>query len=111
MRRAELELGRLDDIAIAARPLAVRVVVLDDSRSSREMMRGIPAAERWEPDPATLSRLRDLAFGGSAGLPYSIAFDDDGQRCAERRDGLDVERVRDIVRRCVTRPRPRQDKP
>ena len=98
------ELARLDAIADAARPRPVRVVLLDDTKAGREMLRGIDPGRRWDPDRATQRRIDADLSAATAGLPYAMLTDADGLPCADRRGTLDVGRIRLLIETCV-RPR------
>jgi thiol-disulfide isomerase/thioredoxin len=94
------ELRRLDDIATAARPLQVRVLLVDDGARSRAMVRGIDAARRWEPAADELRRVRSDIWQRTAGLPFSVVTDGKGRICAEQSGGLDAARTLALVKRC-----------
>jgi thiol-disulfide isomerase/thioredoxin len=94
------ELARLDDIAAAARPLQVRVLLVDDGARSRAMVRGINAARRWEPKGGELSRIRADIWRRTAGLPFSVVTDSEGRICGEQSGGLDARRTLALVKRC-----------
>jgi thiol-disulfide isomerase/thioredoxin len=94
------ELARLDEIASAARPLQVRVLLVDDGARSRAMVRGIDAARRWEPQGDEMRRVRADIWQRTAGLPFSVATDGTGRICAEQNGGLDTKRTLALVKRC-----------
>jgi len=97
------EIARADALAAAARPHALLVMAMDDGPRARAMVRRVAPALRWEPAADTMRRARADALERAAGLPYSIATDDRGRICADRRGGLDDARVRDLVARCRAR--------
>lgn len=94
------ELARLGEIAAAAAPRTVRVAALDDARSTRAMLGGLPAGVEWRLAPAERRRFAEAVTGRSAGLPYAFATDARGERCAELAGGLDSSRTRALVARC-----------
>lgn len=97
------EIARLASIADGAQPFTVRVVVLDDTRRGREMVRDIPAAQRWQPAPPLLRSVQAELFADTSGLPYSVAVGADGRPCAHRSDGLNLAKARLLVQACQTR--------
>lgn len=97
------ELKRLDSLAAAAAPLRVRVVMMEDGSRARAMMREVPPARRWIPDPYNAVRVRSALWARTPALPYSVATDADGRVCAERGGGLTVGIVRRFVSRCAAR--------
>jgi len=94
------ELARIEALSVAARPRALQVMLMDDGARARAMVRRVPPALRWEPEPATLREARAMVAERSAGLPYSVATDDTGRICAEQHGGLDPDRVRSLGARC-----------
>lgn len=94
------ELARRAELEAAAAPRMLRVVALDDARSTREMIAALPSAAVWRLSPADRIRLADLVYARSAGLPYAFATDARGQRCADLAGGLDPARTRALVARC-----------
>ena len=94
------ELARLDEIARAARPFQVRVLLVDDGARSRAMVRGIDAARRWEPPGDEMRRVRSDIWQRTAGLPFSVVTDSKGRVCAEQNGGLDSGRTLALVKRC-----------
>lgn len=95
------ELARLAELAAAAQPLTLRVVALDDARSTRELMATVPAPIAWRLSPADRARLADAVYARSAGLPYAFATDASGSRCADTAGGLDAAKTRALVARCA----------
>ena len=94
------ELARLSDIASAARPFQVRVLLVDDGARSRAMVRGIDPARRWEPASDEMRRVRADIWRRTSGLPYSLVTDGKGHICAEQSGGLDTPRTLALVKRC-----------
>jgi thiol-disulfide isomerase/thioredoxin len=94
------ELARLDDIAAAARPLQVRVLLVDDGIRARAMVRGVPSSHRWEPAADEMRRVRADLWTRTRGLPYTVVTDRHGKICAEQKGGLDPARTRALVERC-----------
>ncbi|VVS98727.1 conserved exported hypothetical protein [Sphingomonas sp. EC-HK361] len=94
------EIARLDDITAAARPFAVGVTVLDESAAGRAMMRAVPRDQLLMFPPEKRRQIEARLFRDSAGLPYSIAIDESGRVCADRRDGLDAAKARAMVAAC-----------
>ena len=94
------ELARLDTIAAAARPRAVRVFMVEDGARAAAMWQRVPAAYRWTPPDGELRRYRTDALARTAGLPFAIATDARGRVCATRGGGLDAARVVALVREC-----------
>lgn len=94
------EIARLDEIAVAARPFAVGVIVLDDSAAGRAMAARVPLDRLLRFPPARRAQVEASVFRDSAGLPYSIAVGADGRVCGDRRDGLDAAKVRVMVAAC-----------
>ncbi|WBH17873.1 TlpA family protein disulfide reductase [Sphingomonas radiodurans] len=98
------EIARIEEIATAARPFAVRVLLVDDTRASQRMIAALPATRRWSPDPDHVAAVRAGLLARTPGLPYSVAFDRQGRLCADRRGGLNPEQAKLIVARCLTPP-------
>lgn len=94
------ELARLDTIAAAARPRAVRVFMVEDGARAAAMWRRVPEAYRWTPPDGEVRRYRTDALGRAAGLPFAIATDARGRVCATRDGGMDATRVVALVRGC-----------
>lgn len=94
------ELARLDDIAAAARPRQVRVLLVEDGVRGRAMIRNLEPSHRWEPPASEMRRIRANMWRRTAGLPYSVATDERGRICAEQKGGLDPARTRQLVERC-----------
>lgn len=87
------EIAQLPRLTEAARPYAVTVVPIDRGRATAAMLAGVPATQRWVPDAAALATIRDGLFGGTAGLPFSVAIGGDGRVCGEHRGVLTTARV------------------
>ncbi|WP_242416605.1 TlpA family protein disulfide reductase [Sphingomonas panni] len=83
-------LPRLND---AAGPWRVLVVPVDRGRATAAMMAGVPVAQRWVPDAVQMAAVRDDLFGGTAGLPFSVAIGGDGRPCGAHRGVLNAARV------------------
>lgn len=98
------ELARLDEIARAAAPYEVRVMLVDDSKAGRRMVAAISPGRRWAPDPDAYLAARTELLRRTPGLPYSAAIDGDGALCADWRGGLDPARVRALVMKCRNAP-------
>lgn len=98
------ELAQIDAIAEGAAPYGVRVLLVDDSKAGRRMVASLPPARRWIPDDAAYAAARAALLSRTPGLPYSAAFDASGTLCADRRGGLDPDRVRALVSRCRAAP-------
>lgn len=94
------EIARLDTIAAAARPRAVRVFMVEDGAPARAMWRSVPDAYRWTPPAGEERRYRSDALARAAGLPFGIATDAQGRVCAMRSGGLDAARVAALVAAC-----------
>lgn len=94
------ELARLDAIAAAAWPRAVRVFMVEDGARAAAMWRRVPEAYRWTPPAGEERRYRVDALGRTAGLPFSIATNSRGQVCAGRGGGMDAARVAALVKAC-----------
>ncbi len=94
------EIGRIDAIATAAVPYRVLVVPIDAGRATDAMMRRVPVGQRWTPGAVRIAEIRADLFGDTAGLPFSVAIDRDGRRCATTRGGLGPARVAVMVAAC-----------
>lgn len=94
------ELAARETIAVAAEPRVVRVVAIDDARSTRAMLAGVPPWAVWKLTPAERMRLAEAVFARAPGLPYAFATDAAGRRCADVAGGLDPAHTRALVRRC-----------
>ncbi|KQN89813.1 hypothetical protein ASE95_16700 [Sphingomonas sp. Leaf231] len=94
------ELARLDAIAAAARPHAVRVFMVADGAGARAMWQRVPEAYRWTPPDGEARRYRADAMGRTPGLPFSIATDARGRVCATHGGGLDAPRAARLVAAC-----------
>lgn len=97
------ELARLDTIAAAARPLAVRVLAVEDNPRARAMLARVPERQRWSPPEAEARRTRADALGRAGGLPFSLATDGAGRVCAGQGGGLDAARTAALVAKCRAR--------
>lgn len=95
------ELSRLDEIGAAAKPRAVRVMLIEDGPRARAMVRGVPAERLWTLSPQRMRQARADLLEQAAGLPYSVVTDADGAICAGQGGGLDRERTRALVTRCA----------
>ena len=94
------ELARLDDIAAAARPRQVRVLLVEEGARASAMVRTVEASRRWALPAREMRRVRADVWLRTGGLPYSVATDDEGRICAEQKGGLDPARTRQLVERC-----------
>jgi thiol-disulfide isomerase/thioredoxin len=94
------ELARLDDIAAAARPLQVRVLLVEDGARARAMVRGVAPSRRWEPAADQMRRVRADLWTRTRGLPYTAVTNRNGEICAEQKGGLDPARTHALVERC-----------
>ncbi len=94
------ELARIDTIAAAARPRAVRVFMVEDGPRARAMWRNVPDAYRWTPPAGEEHRYRSDALARTPGLPFGIATDVRGRVCATRGGGIDAARVVALVAAC-----------
>lgn len=97
------ELARLEEIGAAARPYRVQVVAYDDLPATRAMIEGLPAAARWTPDRASRRAVLREVTELSSGLPFALAVDAQGRRCASARAGLDAASTAALVARCRSR--------
>lgn len=95
------EVARLPEIAAAAGAWTVLVADGDAPARPGRLARGVKAERRWTPDPATAAAIRRDLFADIAGLPYAVAFDAAGRRCADTRRGLDAARTRALLERCA----------
>lgn len=89
------ELARLDAIAEAAGPVAVRVVPLDGNPATRRMLANVPA---WRIDATP--RVVERVASRTGGLPFSLMTDAAGRPCAEHARPLDAAGVRAMRRSC-----------
>ena len=87
------EIAQLPRLREAAGNWRVLVVPIDRGRATAAMLQGVPAAQRWVPDAAAMAALRDDLFGGTAGLPFSVAVGGDGRPCGTHRGVLSAARV------------------
>lgn len=94
------EIAQLPRLSEAARPYAVTVVPIDRGRATAAMLAGVPAGQRWVPDPVRLGTMREELFGGTAGLPFSVAIGGDGRVCGEHRGVLSPVKVEAMRRGC-----------
>jgi thiol-disulfide isomerase/thioredoxin len=94
------ELAVLDDIARAAGPFEVRVMLVDDSRNSHRMVARVPPHRRWIPEPAVMTAARKDLLARTPGLPFAVAIGPDGRPCAAHRGGLNAARAKALVNRC-----------
>lgn len=95
------ELAHRAELAVAAAPRVVRVVGIDDSRSTRAMLAALPRWAVWHLDPAERARLAEAVFARSPGLPYAFATDAQGARCADVAGELNAAHTRALVARCA----------
>lgn len=95
------ELARLDEIGAAAKPRAVRVMLIEDGPRARAMVRSVPAERLWTLSPQRMRQARSDLLERAAGLPYAVVTDADGAICAGQGGGLDRERTRALVVRCA----------
>lgn len=94
------ELAKIDEIARAASPYAVRVLLVDDSKAGRRMVADLTPVRRWTPGEETLATARAELLKRTPGLPYSVAIGGNGALCGEWRGGLDPVRARALVTAC-----------
>ena len=94
------ELAQLDEIAVAAKPHDLRVLLVDDGPRARAMMSRVSASDRWEPIGEEGRKLRAQLMGLTQGLPFSVITDGEGRICAHQKGGLNPGRVRAMVERC-----------
>ncbi|WP_084579199.1 TlpA family protein disulfide reductase [Sphingomonas azotifigens] len=94
------ELARLAEISRAARPFRVLVVPFDDGKGTRAMLDAVPVAQRLVVDRATQRRLVTEVERRSAGLPFSLAIDQEGQICAAQAALLDGAAAAALVSAC-----------
>lgn len=95
------ELARLDEIAAAAIPRAVRVMPIEDGARAIAMVREVPADRLWTVSPQRMRQARADLLEQAVGLPYAVVTDAGGAVCAGQGGGLDRERTRALVGRCV----------
>lgn len=94
------ELAHLAEISRGARPYRVLVVPFDDGRATRAMLDGVPAPQRWLPDPKTQRRLAQMVAAESPGLPFSVTIDAHGRACATQAEALTGATAEALVARC-----------
>lgn len=94
------ELAHLAEISRAARPFRVLVVAFDDGKGTRAMLDAVPVAQRLVDDRATQRRLVTEVERRSAGLPFSLAIDQEGQICAAQAALLDGATAAALVSAC-----------
>jgi thiol-disulfide isomerase/thioredoxin len=94
------EISRLDAIAQAAKPRAVRVFMVEDGPRAQAMWRGVPAVYRWTPPANEERRYRSDAMSRAAGLPFGFVTDASGRVCAAKGGGMDAERVGLLIADC-----------
>ena len=94
------EIAALPRLNEAAGSWAVLVVPVDRGRATAAMMAGVPAAQRWVPDAARMAAMRDDLFGGTVGLPFSVAIGGDGRPCGAHRGVLNAARVAALQAGC-----------
>lgn len=87
------EIAALPRLTEAAGPWRVLVVPIDRGRATAAMVQGVPVAQRWAPDAVQMAAMREDLFGGTAGLPFSVAVGGDGRPCGVHRGVLRAERV------------------
>ncbi|KQM28006.1 hypothetical protein ASE57_06720 [Sphingomonas sp. Leaf11] len=95
------EIAGLPALRDAAGPWRMLVVPVDRGRATVAMMAGVPVAERWMPDAATMAVIREDVFGGTAGLPFSVAIGGDGRPCGAHRGVLSAARVAALRAGCA----------
>ena len=98
------ELARLDELAAAAAPMNVRVLVMEDGPRARAMLVDLPIERRWVPMANDRAAVRAVLWARTPGLPFSVATDRRGRICAEGGGDLNPSRVRALVRSCVPAP-------
>lgn len=95
------EIAALPRLSEAAGPWRVLVVPVDRGRATAAMMAAVPVAQRWTPDAARMAAVRDDLFGGTAGLPFSVAIGGDGRPCGSHRGVLNPARVAALRAGCA----------
>lgn len=95
------EIAQREAIAIAAQPRVVRIVAIDDAKSTRAMLASLPVWAVWKLTPSERLRLADAVFARSPGLPYAFATDAAGRRCADVAGELNPAHTRALVARCA----------
>lgn len=95
------ELANLPAITRGALPFGTLVVPFDDSPATRSMLERVPAAQRWQPGRAMQRRLMQDVAAGTAGLPFSLGVNGDGEICGSARQGLDGQSAKALVARCL----------
>mgnify|MGYP001806553564 CR=1 FL=1 len=98
------ELARLDQLAAAAQPYAVRVLLVDDTRGGRRMLAALPDTRRWSPEDAARTATLAALLTNTAGLPHSVAIGRDGRVCGEVSGGLWPAGANGLVARCRRSP-------
>lgn len=101
------ELKRLDGLAVAAAPLRVRVLMMEDGPRARAMAAEIAPAWQWTPDGAIRARVRAALWARTPALPFSVATGTTGVVCAEQSGGLNADNAKMLARRCASVPPPR----
>lgn len=99
------ELKRLDGLAIAAAPLRVRVLMMEDGARARAMAAEIAPVWQWTPRVGSRATVRAILWARTPALPFSVATDKNGMICAERGGGLDVGKARTLAQLCTSAPR------
>ena len=94
------ELARLDEIAAAAGPRAVRVMLIEDGPRATAMVRALRPEQVWTASPRQMRQARADLLERAVGLPYSIVTDARGAVCAGQGGGLDRARTALLVKRC-----------
>lgn len=94
------EIAQIDQIAVAARPYDVRLLLVEDGARARAMVRGVNPARLWEPPPGRIRRIRAELLSRTPGLPYAVVINERGRICAERGGSLDAARARRLVALC-----------
>lgn len=94
------ELRRLDEIEAAAGPKTVRVVAFDDDPRTEAMLRVVSPRLLWRPTKQMWVRIHEDLSPRTAGLPFSLATDEQGRPCGESRQGLDAARTRTLIAAC-----------
>lgn len=94
------ELARIEEIAAAAKPKSVRVLMIDDGPAARAMVRGIDPSRIWGLSTQRMRPVRQALLARTPGLPYSVATDGDGLVCATYGGGLNAVTTRALVERC-----------
>jgi thiol-disulfide isomerase/thioredoxin len=95
------EVARLPEIAAAAAPRRVLVASADPPARAARLLRGVPAEQRWAPNPDTYRQVRRDLLDLYPGLPLSLVTDVAGRRCATGRLPLDAARTRALLAACA----------